>query len=351
MTIPSAVDVVVTPAPAANDDRSYVDWPAIIAGIVIASAISLVLLTFGSAIGLSFTNFNAAEDVAPIWVAIAAASWLLWVQISSFMAGGYVTGRLRKRHHDATEDESDMRDGAHGLLVWGGALVVGAVIAVGGIGAAASAVGNAAGALTNAASNVAGGAAEGIVDPNAYFTDMLFRPAPGPGTVEDIDAAAPAATAPAATDATAAPTTDMTTATPAAPAVAQAPAAMTATPSAPAADTTAVRAEAGRIFAQSAISGELAADDRTYLAQAVAANTGLSEAEAQARVDQVVTAIDNAKAKAAEVAESARKLTVLGAFLTAASLLISAVGAYWAAQKGGNHRDKNIAFPAVFRRW
>ena len=96
MTVPSAVDVVVTPAATTDDDRSYVDWPAIIAGIVLASGISLVLLTFGSAIGLSFTNFNAADDVDPLWIAIAAASWLLWVQISSFMAGGYITGRRHR---------------------------------------------------------------------------------------------------------------------------------------------------------------------------------------------------------------------------------------------------------------
>jgi hypothetical protein len=359
MTVPSAVDVVVTPAATTDDDRSYVDWPAIIAGIVFASGISLVLLTFGSAIGLSFTNFNAADDVDPLWIAIAAASWLLWVQISSFMAGGYMTGRLRKRHHDASEDESDVRDGAHGLLVWGGALIVGAVIAVGGIGAAATAVGNAAGAITNAASNVAGGAAEGAasnLDPNAYFTDMLFRPAPTAAPVEDVapaateTPAAPAATteAPTATTTPAAPAT--TTETPAATTPSAAPApAMAATEAS--ADTTAIRGEAGRIFAQSAISGELSADDRAYLVQAVSANTGLPEAEAQARVDQVVAAIDAAKAEAAEVAENARKMTVLAAFLTAASLLVSAVGAYWAAQKGGNHRDKNIAFTSVFRRW
>lgn len=370
MTVPSEVDVVVTPGAATNDERSYVDWPAIIAGIVIASAISLLLLTFGSAVGLSMTNFNAADDVAPIWIAIAAGSWLLWVQISSFMVGGYVTGRMRKRHGDATEDESDVRDGAHGLLVWGGALVVGAVIAVSGIGAAATAVGNIAGAVTNAASNVAGGAAEGAasnLDPNAYFTDLLFRPVPTAAPVEDV---APATETPAATTETPAATT---TETPAA-ATTEAPAATTTTtetaaatpapaasaasttPAAPAvatapADTTAVRGEAGRIFAQSALTGELSADDRAYLVQAVSANTGMSEADAQARVDQVVTAIDEAKAKAAEVAESARKMTVLAAFLTAASLLVSAVGAYWAAQKGGNHRDKNMAFPGLFRRW
>src|SRR6218665_1064209 len=116
MTMPSELDVLV--AAPADDRGSYVDWPAIIAGIVIASAISLVLLTFGSAIGLSFTNFRAGAETASVWIAIAAASWLLWVQISSFMAGGYVAGRLRKRHHDATEHEVDVRDGAHGLLVW-----------------------------------------------------------------------------------------------------------------------------------------------------------------------------------------------------------------------------------------
>lgn len=341
MTVPSEVDVVVAPAPATNDDRSYVDWPAIIAGIVLASGISLVLLTFGSAIGLSFADFNAGDDVDPLWIAIAAASWLLWVQISSFMAGGYITGRLRKRHLDATEDESDVRDGAHGLLVWGGALIVGAVIAVSGIGAAANAVGNIAGALTNAASNVAGGAAEGVTDPNAYFTDMLFRPV---ATTATAEAPAAAAETPAATTTT---TPSTTAETPATPAPAPAPVATAEA----LADTAAIRGEAGRIFAQSALSGELAAEDRTYLVQAVSANTGMSQADAEARVDQVVTAIDTAKAQAAEVAESARKMTVLGAFITAASLLVSAVGAFWAAQKGGNHRDKNTAFPGVFTRW
>ena len=142
MAMDTETIVVAPAATGAEEHHSYVDWPAVIAGIVLASAISLVLLAFGSAIGLSFADFNASEDVNPVWIAIAAASWLLWVQISSFMAGGYLTGRLRRRFNDATEDESDIRDGAHGLLVWAGALVVGAIIAVGGIGAAVSAVGD-----------------------------------------------------------------------------------------------------------------------------------------------------------------------------------------------------------------
>ena len=300
MTDLTETDLIV--AQQTDEKASYVDWPAIIAGIVLASAISLVLLAFGSALGLSFIDFRAADDVLPLWVAIAAGLWLLWVQVSSFMAGAYLTGRMRKRHLDATEHESDVRDGAHGILVWAGALVVGALIAAGGISAVANAVGGAAATATTAASNVADDAA-GAVDPNAYFADALFRPS--------ANAAAPAAGT----------------------------------------DTTAVRAEAGRILAQGAIAGSVSDADRTYLSQLVAQNTGMTQEEANARVTEVMTAVDNAKAQAAEVAESARRTGVVAAFLTAAALLVSAAGAYWAAQQGGNHRDKGTAFPGMFRRY
>lgn len=290
---------VVAPATAGTEEHhSYVDWAAIIGGIVVASAISVLLLAFGSAVGLSFANFDAAPDVNPIWVAVAAASWLLWVQISSFMVGGYVTGRMRRRFNDASEHESDVRDGVHGLLVWGGALVLGAIIAVGGIGAAVSAVGNAVGTATMAASNVADDAAV-AVDPNAYFVDTLFRaPAgatPAAGSLQDY------------------------------------------------------RGEATRILANGAVAGNVSDSDKTYLAQIVSANTGLSPDEATTRVNEVLTAVDQAKAEAAVAAETARKWTVLGAFLTAASLLVSAVGAYWAAMKGGNHRDKQTVIAGFGR--
>ena len=348
MTAPADVDVVV--APTAPDTASYVDWPAIIAGIVMATGIALVLLTFGSAIGLSMTDFRAGPDIAPIWIAIAAALWLLWVQISSFMAGGYLTGRMRRRHKDASEDESDVRDGAHGLLVWAGALVVGGLIAAGGLGAAASAIGSAASTLTNAAATVAGGAAESAADPTSYFTDLLFRPAPA-GEAAATESPAATAEPPAAAPETPAATTEPPAATAATPVPGTTPAPVAATTAAPQNDTTAVRAEAGRIFAAGALSGEISADDRAYLAQVVAENTGMAPAEAEARVEQVIAAIDTAKAEAAEVAEAARKTGVLAAFLTAASLLVSAVGAFWAAQKGGQHRDQGVVFARAFSRF
>ena len=44
-------ETIVTPQ--ADEGRSYVDWSAIFAGAAVAAAISLVLLTFGAALGLS----------------------------------------------------------------------------------------------------------------------------------------------------------------------------------------------------------------------------------------------------------------------------------------------------------
>lgn len=294
MTIDSDTKIAVVGAASAGRDASgYVDWPAIIAGIVFASAISLVLISFGSAIGLNFVGFHAREGAPVYLVAIGAASWFLWVQISSFMAGGYLTGRLRRRTFDASEDESDLRDGAHGLLVWAGALVVGAGLALGGVGAIASATGSAVSTAAIAASNVV----EDGVDPNAYFVDTLFR------ADRPVDAAL-------------------------------------------------ARDEAGRIFARAALGdGSVGADDRTYLASLVAANTGLAPAEAQARVDAVSASVAEARRDAVAAARIARNTGIIAAFLLAASSLVSAIGAYWAAQKGGNHRDSNTVFATAFRRF
>ena len=185
---------------------------------------------------------------------------------------------------------------ADGEVEMDAAIMDGETLALGGVGAAANAVGNVASTATNAASNVAAGAAE-AVDPNAYFVDTLFR------ANQPVDAATS-------------------------------------------------RAEAGRIFAQAALGdGTLTAEDRTYLVNTVAANTGLTPEEADARVTAVTQQVEEARQAALEAARIARNTAIIGAFLLAASLLVSAIGAYWAAQKGGNHRDKNTVLPGVFRRF
>lgn len=335
----NSVDVAVV---ASEDDTSYMDWPAIFAGIVVAAAISILLLTFGAAVGLSFTSFEPGEGVSPVWLAIAAGIWLIWVQVSSFMAGGYLTGRMRRRHGDATEHEVDVRDGMHGFVVWGGALLLGAFIATSGLGSAVNLLGGAASTAATAASNVASTAAEDQ-DPAAYFVDTLFRPAT---TTEAAPAAeAPADPEPVAEEGVTAPAVGTTTTTP-----------VRTTPPAAAATTTtevsdAARAEAGRILARSAVSGDWTDEDRSRLVQLVAAETAMTEEEAAARVEQVEANIETVRTEAEDAAETARITGVLAAFLTAAALLVSAIGAYWAAQKGGQHRDEGTVFAEMFRRF
>lgn len=299
MTMSGTTDTVIIEQERAAVQYSHVDWAAIIAGVVLAAAISLVLIAFGSAVGLSFANFHNGGATPSLWVGIAAASWLLWVQVSSLMAGGYLTGRLRRRAHDATAHEVDVRDGAHGLLVWGGAVVLGAVLALSGAGAATSAIGGAVSTIGTAA-----GSAVAKTDPSTYFVDTLFRPA----------------------------------------------AASTAATTAPASSADA-KAEATRILAQGAVAGSISDPDKAYLADLVARTTGLPAADAKTRVDQVLTSIDTAKQKAADTAEAARKVGVVTAFLIAAALFVSAAGAYWAAQMGGNHRDEQTEFHSWFRRY
>jgi hypothetical protein len=284
-----------------GDDRTYVDWGAILAGAVLAAAISLVLLSFGSAIGLGITSPLPGEGVSLFWFAIAAGLWLLWVQVSSFMAGGYLAGRLRRRIGDSSEDESDLRDGSHGLIVWAVGTLVGAFMLMSGIMGAANTAVQGAGAAAEA---VASAAPDEMPDNlSSYLTDTLFR-AQEPG---------------------AAPTTGGN--------------------NQDAGDTAQAVEEAGRIVTQSLIEGEFTADDRAYLVQIVAAETGLDPQQVEARVVAVEERVVAMRDDALEAADNARQIGVLAAFLVAASLLVSAAGAYFAAGMGGRHRDDGTIIP------
>jgi len=97
-----------------------------------------------------------------------------------------------------------------------------------------------------------------------------------------------------------------------------------------------VRAEASRILAADIASGTVPAADKTYLAQSVAARTGVTMDEAQKRVD---TAIADAR----QAADTARKAAMRSTLFIGFSLLIGGFIAGVAAKIGGHHRDQLAA--------
>jgi hypothetical protein len=278
--------------------RPYVDWGAIIAGAVLASAIAFVLLTFGSAIGLTVTSPFKGEGLAGTALALAITLWVLAAQIFSFIAGGYLTGRLRRRMADATESEAEMRDAWHGLLVWAVGTLIGAYLAASAIFGIAKGGAEAArmpgSAAVAAATPAAPGTAANASDPLGYVADKLLRSDTRPAD----------------------------------------------------ADPEASRAEVVRILAAGAATGEISADDKGYVAYLIATRTGLSQSDAEKRVNEVLAKAD---ATVKTAAEKARKAGILLAFLTAASLLAGAAAACWAARSGGRHRDRGVEF-GLFRR-
>lgn len=102
------------------ETKSYISWSAIFAGSVLAGAFSLVMLHFGAAIGLSASDMMPSDQTVVITPGrvFAIAFWVLWIQILASVMGGYLAGRLRTPITGASAHEVEIRDGAHGVLVW-----------------------------------------------------------------------------------------------------------------------------------------------------------------------------------------------------------------------------------------
>lgn len=80
--------------------------------------------------------------------------------------------------------------------------------------------------------------------------------------------------------------------------------------------------------------------DKAYMAQMVAARTGLSQPESQQRVDTVVDQLNDAEQKMRQAADMARKRAARLSIATALSMLIGAFIASAAAAHGGRIRDE-----------
>jgi hypothetical protein len=282
---------------AARTSAGYVQWGSVIAGAVVASALSFVLLTAGATVGLSLVSPYPTQSYGRA-AASVAAFWLLVVPILSLLVGGYIAGRMRSAWENADADEVEFRDGVHGLLVWSLSIVIGGALAFLATAATVQVGANAAQAALSDRSTVVASAVDTLL------ATAVAQAEPEPAAERDRPAA-------------------RTTAAPAEAAI----------------PTPELRREVAVTLANAVAAGELRPTDRQALAQIVAQRTGLSTAEAEKRVDL-------AYAEALALAEKARKATVVAGLVTVTALLFGLAAAWYAGQKGGQHRDNNI--PARF---
>jgi hypothetical protein len=84
-------------------------------------------------------------------------------------------------------------------------------------------------------------------------------------------------------------------------------------------------------------------EDTRYVAQVVAQRTGISQADAEKRVNDTFarakTTTDEAVAKTKEAADTARKTAAYGSLWLFISLVIGALVAAYSATLGGRARD------------
>jgi hypothetical protein len=302
-----ATDRLITPGFVSAPDapRSAISWGAIIGGAFAAASVSVILVALGSGLGLASVSPWPNSGVSVTAVKAMTIIWLIVVQWLSAGIGGYLTGRLRTQWTNSHAHETYFRDSAHGFVTWAVATVLVAVVL-------SSAISSLVGGMTRSAATIAGGAAQGgaqaagtmaagteapgaAANPSVYFVDTMFRSDTLNANATDQD----------------------------------------------------VKGETGRIMTRALRDGNLSTPDRTYLAKLVAARTGLSQADAEKRVDDVYAQAREAELKAKQAADAARKAGAQLALFTALSMLIGAFIAAAAAALGGAHRDEGWGYPPI----
>jgi hypothetical protein len=264
-----------------ESSQSAVSWAAILAGAVGAIVLSLVLTTLGAGLGLTSLSAWPQSGASPTTFSIGTGIGLIIVQWLASAFGGFLTGRLRTKWALHTH-EIFFRDTAHGFLSWAIATLVGTALLAA---AATSAVSGG----VRAASTVAGGAAQAASSSVSQYTvDGLFRSERVDNSTSTQEAAA----------------------------------------------------QATRILANGVRTGDVPQADRTYLAQLVAAKAGISQADAEKRVNDTISDVKDAETKARAVADTARKAAANFAIFTALAMLIGAFVAMAAAAYGGSIRDE-----------
>ncbi|WP_394807374.1 hypothetical protein [Nitrosomonas sp.] len=286
---------------------SAVSWGAIVAGAAVIAALSLILLILGTGLGLSSVSPWSHNGVSAMTFGVSTILWLTFTQLFASGIGGYLSGRLRTKWIAVHSDEVYFRDTAHGFLAWAVATlataailttVIGSIIS-GGVQAGATVARGVATTAAAATVSVASTAGSGIVNSNSesssmdYFIDSLFR--------KDVS-------------------TDSSAVIPA-----------TGT------------LEVARIFINSIQTKNLPEEDIRYIGQVVAQHTDLTQQNAEKRVRDTFTRIQeklqDAETISKEAADQARKASSYASLWLFISLLIGAFVASFSATYGGRQRD------------
>jgi hypothetical protein len=255
---------------------SAVSWAAILAGGVAAAALTLLMFAFGTGMGFSVVSPWSDAGVSSTTFSLWAGLYLVVVAMVASSIGGYLAGRLRTKWSGVHTHEVYFRDTAHGFLAWAFATVLSAAV------------------LASATTQIVGGASMGLAQ--AAGSGAGQSTSPIDGYIDTLLRADPSANRNSQ-------------------------------------DPTASRSELARLLTTSLRDdGDLSAVDRTYVEQVVAARTGLSLADAEKRVSDVVT-------QAKTAADNARKAAAHLALWLTLSLLIGAFSASLAATEGGGLRD------------
>lgn len=280
--VPAAAATATRPAESAVSAAS---WPAIFAGAITAIATSLVLVALGTGFGLAAISPWPHSGASATTFTVMTAIWLIIVQWLSAALGGYITGRLRTKWVNTHSDEVFFRDTAHGFVTWALATVVGAAVLASAVGAVSEkGVEAAASATSSATKGVAMTLSDSVT---SYDVDRMLRSPATAKNASDADE----------------------------------------------------KAEVARILTKSVSTGQVSAEDRDYLSKLVAARAGISETDAQKRVDDIIAAEKEAEVKVREAADVARKATAATSIFMGLSMLIGAFIASAAAALGGRLRD------------
>jgi hypothetical protein len=265
------------------DAQAAVSWPAIAAGAVAAAALALVLVAFGAGLGLSAISPWSDSGVSASSFRTGTGIYLIIISVMSSAVGGYLAARLRARWTGVHNHEVFFRDTAHGFLAWAFAMLL-----------SASALTSTTAYLAKTGAASLGSAAVQGANPAEVYVDKLFRS--DFASAADNPSAANAAMNPA--------------------------------------NAGRAHAEVLRLLPVSlrGNQNDLGLADRTYVARLVAAQTGLSQADAEKRINDVI-------AEAKTAADNARKAAAKLSFWLTAAMLFGAFAAGLAAVEGGSLRD------------